>query len=81
MKAGKTNLDVGTQIKTTKKWDKNIITGTITHAFGNFGMYDYGAIAGIRIDEKYQNMFGETGNLFKDDFKVLNLKHFKKENG
>ena len=49
MNAGKTNIEIGTKIKTTKNWDVTIITGTITHPFGCFGMYDYGAIAGIRI--------------------------------
>lgn len=71
MKAGKTNLDVGTKIKTTKKWDDVIITGTITHPFGCFGGYDKGAIAGIYIDTEFQKTFGKTGNLFEGDFKTM----------
>jgi len=70
MKAGKTNIEIGTRIKTTKTWDATIITGTITHSFGCFGMYDYGAIAGIYIDKEYQSQFGETGNLMKNDFEL-----------
>ena len=71
MKAGKTNVEVGTRIRTTKNWDRRIVTGTITHPFGCFGMYDFGAIAGIRIDKQYQNEFVEIGNLMKNDFVVI----------
>ena len=42
MIAGKTNIDCGTKIKTTLRWDRTIITGIITHPFGCFGKYDYG---------------------------------------
>jgi len=72
MKAGKTKLECGTRIKTTKQWDKeHIVTGEITHPFGCFGSYDNGAIAGIRIDKEYQIIFGEIANLFKNDFEVI----------
>ena len=72
MKAGKTNLEVGTRIKTTKKWDPNIrVTGKITHPFGIFGGTDYGAIAGIRIDEEFQLIFGEVSNLMPGDFEKI----------
>jgi hypothetical protein len=71
-KAGKTNLECGTRIKTTYHWDNDkIITGEITHPFGKFGSYDYGAVAGIRIDEQYQKEYGDIGNLFDGDFEPI----------
>lgn len=70
MKAGFTDLDCGTRIKTTKKWLGMIVTGEITHPFGEFG--NFGAIAGIRIDKEYRYKgIGETGNLFVGDFEVI----------
>lgn len=87
MRAGKTYLKCGTKIQVTKQWlgklkdlfDNNKlpckkVTGTITHPFGMFGGYDFGAIAGIRIDKEYQNAFGEIGNLFEGDYKVIKEK-------
>lgn len=69
MKAGKTNIDIGARIRTTKRWDEEaIITGTITHPFGCFGG---NPIAGIYIDKEYQGTFGEIGNLYKGDFEVI----------
>lgn len=70
MKAGKTNVEVGTKIKTTLQWGE-IVTGTITHAFGCYGGTDYGAIAGIRIDKEFHEEYGEEGNLFEGDFEVI----------
>ena len=70
MNAGKTTIKVGTKIKTTSKWGK-IVTGTITHPFGFLGG---NPIAGIYIDRKYQDWFGEIGNLYEGDFiEVRNL--------
>lgn len=72
MKAGKTYVEVGTRIKTTKRWDsEHTVTGEITHPFGKFGMYDFGAVAGIRIDEDYHYLFGDIGNLGPFDFEVV----------
>lgn len=71
MKAGKTEIECGTKIRTTLKWQNAIVTGEITHPFGAFGMYDHGAIAGIRIDKEFQSLFGEIGNLMEGDFEVI----------
>ena len=71
MKAGKTDIEVGTKVITNGRWLKKGITGSITHPFGSFGGSDYGAVAGIRIDKEFRSDFGEIGNLFKNDFKVI----------
>lgn len=68
MFAGKTKIEVGTRIRTTKKWDNTIVTGTITHPFACFGG---NPIAGIRIDREYLTEFADIGNLYKGDFKVM----------
>ena len=70
MDAGKTKIQVGTKIRTTKQWDEKIITGTITHPFGCFGVTP-STIAGIEIDTEYHAEFGEIGNLFKGDFEII----------
>jgi hypothetical protein len=75
MKAGKTNIDVGTRIRTTRAWGgDDIVTGEITHPFGCYGAYDRGAIAGIYIDAAFQKKFGEIGQLFPGDFEVIKNK-------
>jgi len=71
MKAGLTEIKIGTKIKTTKQWNNIIVTGRITHTFGEFGGTSKGAIAGIRLDEEYHNIFGEIGNLFEGDYQVI----------
>jgi hypothetical protein len=67
MNAGKTNIPVGTKIRTTNQWDTVIVTGKITHPFGCFGG---NPIAGIWIDEEYQSQFGDMGNLYKGDYEI-----------
>ncbi|MFW5872133.1 MAG: hypothetical protein ACOCUT_03415 [bacterium] len=47
MKAGLIDIKSGTRIRTTKKWNKYIVEGEITHPFGSLGGTEYGAIAGI----------------------------------
>ena len=79
MIAGKTNIDCGTKIKTTLRWDRTIITGIITHPFGCFGKYDYGAVAGIRIDKEFHKLFGKIGNLMSNDFTVIKQAKNKEE--
>ena len=68
-----TGLKVSTRIKTTRKWDKDIIvTGNITYPFGCFGGRDLGAIAGIYIDRQFKDTFPTLiGNLFKGDFEEI----------
>lgn len=68
MKAGLTDIEIGTRIRTTKRWNKKIITGTITNPFGCFGE----AFAGIRIDAQYHAEFGEIANLMELDFSIIN---------
>lgn len=67
MKAGKTDIEVGTRIRTTKTWLEEGITGTITHPFG----ISSNAIAGIWIDPLYQPRFTSIGNLYEGDFEVI----------
>ena len=68
MNAGKTNIPVGTKIRTTKRWDEKIVTGKITHPFGCFGG---NPMAGIYIDKEYQEDFTDIGNLYTGDFEVI----------
>jgi len=70
MKAGQTDIEVGTKIRTTTSWDKTIITGTIAHPFGYFGGNPQ-VVAGIRIDKKFQDRFLGIGNLYAGDFEVV----------
>ena len=80
IKAGKTDILVGSKIKTASKWGA-VVTGTITHAFGQFGGTSYGAIAGIWIDAEYQQGRGETGNLFPGDFEVIGSPDVEQDDG
>ena len=69
--AGKTNIPIGTRIKTTNQWNEQTVTGIITHPFGCFGGYNYGAVAGISIDKQYTIGVSDIGNLFKGDFIII----------
>lgn len=73
MKAGKTNIEVGTKIKFLEPSGIGGATGKITHAFGFLGFYDHGAIAGAYVDDhrKYGFPFPEV-NLFAGDFEIIN---------
>ena len=74
MKAGKTNIDVGTKIEMLKDRSLKGATGKITHAFGCYGSYDHGAIAGVWIDNyREYNLSQAEVNLFKGDFKVSTI--------
>jgi len=70
MKAGRTDIEIGTRIRTTSRWDKSIITGEITHPFGCFGITK-STVAGIYIDPEYKNEFGKIGNLYDGDYEVI----------
>jgi len=71
MKAGKTQIECGTKIKIIKGCLKGA-TGEITHAFGCYGFYDHGAVAGAWINDYKKWGSSEEVNLFKDDFEVIN---------
>lgn len=75
--AGKTNVLVGTRIRTTKQWDEDgagrIVEGEITHPFVYLEGYGLGAVAGIWIDLEDADRYGidERANLFPGDWKII----------
>ena len=72
MNAGKTNIPCNTKIRMLRNRNLKGAIGRITHAFGCYGFYDHGAIAGAWIDdyEKYGLSYPEI-NLFKGDFEII----------
>ena len=77
--AGKTQYPCGTKIRIIEMTEKdswlNGATGELTHPFGFLGCYDYGAVAGVYLDDlSCQNRdlaIGYQCHVMNGDFELL----------